>query len=109
VYPPFFELAVDGGRGTVAQATGMGSLKVRVKRLDGNFKAPLSLAVEGLPPGLAAEVKPVADGAAEYDVLFKGPAGAPEGTHSVRIVGVGTHNNQTKRVVLENVSLEIKK
>jgi hypothetical protein len=109
VYPPFFELSVDGGKAQFSQAAGGGSFKVKLKRLDKNFKTPITVSVEGLPTGVAAEVKPVGKGEREYDVALKGPASLPESTQAIRIIGVGTHAGQTKRVVLEGVMLEVKK
>jgi hypothetical protein len=109
VFPPFFELSVDGGKAQFGLAAGTGAFKVKLKRLDKNFKTPVALSVEGLPVGVAAEVKPVGKGESEYDVALKGPASLPESTQPIRIVGVGTHAGQTKRVVLENVMLEMKK
>jgi hypothetical protein len=109
VFPPFFELGVDGGKAQFAQAAGAGSFKVKLKRLDKNFKTPVALSVEGLPVGVAAEVKPVGKGESEYDVALKGPASLPESTQPIRIIGVGTHAGQTKRVVLEGVMLEVRK
>jgi hypothetical protein len=109
VYPPFFELSIDGGRVLFPELVGTANFKVKLKRLDGNFKAPISVAVENLPEGITAEIKPVGKGEAEYDVTLKGPDRLPESLPALRIVGTGEHNNQTKRVVLADVPLTVVK
>jgi hypothetical protein len=109
VYPHFFELSVDGGKTQLSQPAGTGSFKVKLKRLDKNFKTPVALSVENLPTGVAAEIKPVGKGQSEFEVGLKGPTNLPESTQPIRVIGVATHNNQTKRVVLEGVMLEVKK
>jgi hypothetical protein len=105
---PFFEIAVDGGKITFPRAAGAAKFKLTAKRLDKGFKAPITLAIEGLPAELSAEIKPIAADKTESEIEVKGPATIAEGTHTVRIVATGTHNNQTKRVVLADVPLEIK-
>jgi hypothetical protein len=109
VYPPFFELSIDGGRVSFPELVGAASFRVKLKRLDGNFKAPIGVAIENLPEGITAEVKPVGKGEAEYDVTLKGPEKLPETLPALRIVGTGEHNNQTKRVVLADVPLAVVK
>lgn len=109
VYPPFFEISVDAGRVEFPELVGSTQFKVKLKRLDGNFKAPINVAIENLPEGIAAEVKPVGKGEAEYDVTLKGPEKLPEALPPLRIVGTGEHNNQTKRAVLAEVPLAVVK
>jgi hypothetical protein len=105
---PFFEVAVDGGKITFAKASGAAKFKLTAKRLDGGFKGPIALSIEGLPKELAADMKPIAAEKTEAEIELKGPATVAEGTHAVRIVATGTHNNQTKRFVLADIPLEIK-
>jgi hypothetical protein len=109
VYPPFFEISVDGGRVPFPELIGTANFKVKLKRIDGNFKAPISVAVENLPAGITAEVKPVGKGEAEYEVTLKGPEKLPESLPAIRIVGTGEHNNQTKRAILAEVPLAVVK
>lgn len=109
VYPPFFEISVEGGRVTFPEVVGAASFKVKLKRLDGNFKAAINVAVENLPAGITAEVKPVGKGEAEYAVTLKGPEKLPEALPPLRIVGTGEHNNQTKRAVLADIPLAVVK
>ncbi|MEX2187832.1 MAG: PPC domain-containing protein [Pirellulales bacterium] len=109
VYPPFFEISVDGGRVEFPEIVATTTFKVKLKRIDGNFKAPINVAVENLPTGVTAEVKPVGKGEAEYDVTLKGPEKLPDGVPPLRIVGTGEHNNQTKRAVLAEVPLAVVK
>jgi hypothetical protein len=109
VYPPFFELSVNDNKSPFSQTAGTGSFKVKIKRTDRNFKTPVALSIENLPSGVTADVKPVGKGQAEFEVALKGPTSLPESTQPIRVIGVATHNNQTKRVVLDNVMLEVKK
>lgn len=109
VYPSFFEIGVDGGRVAYPDLVGAANFKVQLKRLDGAFKAPISVAIENLPAGVTAEVKPVGNGEAEYAVTLKGPEKLPDALPPLRIVGTGEHNNQTKRAVLAEVPLAVVK
>ena len=107
VFPSFFELSVDDGTVNFPQLVGASSYRVKLKRLNDGFKEPISVAIEGLPEGFSAEVKPVDKGEAEYEVIQKGPESLPEGVHEIRIVGTGTFQNQTQKVVLEKVPLKV--
>ena len=106
-FPPFFELSIDSEKVYFPQRLGSSTYRVKLKRLNDNFKDPISVAVEGLPEGFSAEVKPVDKGQAEYEVIQKGPESLDEGVHEIRIVGTGTFQNQTKKVVLDKVPLHV--
>ena len=106
-FPPFFELAVEGDHAYFPQLVGASEFKVTVKRLNKDFKEKLAIAVEGLPEGVTVEVEPVEKGETAYLVKQKGPESLAEGVHTIRIVGTGTFQNQTKRVVLEEVPWQV--
>jgi len=106
-FPSFFDLAVDQLGVFFPLRLGASSCRVKIKRLNAEFKDPITVAVEGLPEGISAEAKPVEKGEAEYEVVLTGPKSFPEGVHHLRITGTGTFQNQPKTVVLENVPLHV--
>ena len=108
VFPEFFKLAVDNGAVLFPQSIGVGQAKVKVEKLN-NFNDVVTLAVEGLPAGFTAEVKPIAKDTAEIAFDIKGPTALPEGEHKIIIRGSATLTNQPKTVVLADVPLKVVK
>src|SRR5690606_29153116 len=88
------------------QLVGTASFKVKAERSHG-FDEAIALAVEGLPAGYAAEVKPVEKGQGEVEIKLTGPAAPIEAEQRFRIVGTATFQNQPKRVVLGDVALRV--
>jgi hypothetical protein len=107
--PAFFEIGVDAGPITLPQLVGQTQFKVRVRRLDGKFKAPLTIGVENLPAGVTAKIDPVGKGEKEYTVTLTAPDNIAEASTTFRITAEATHNLQKKRVALEQVPLAIVK
>lgn len=108
-FPPFFELSLAEAPAYFPQLVGDSTFDVTITRKHGEFKDAVSLALEGLPEGVTAEVAPVDDGQAAVRVHLKGPVDLPEGEHTFRIVGTAKFQEQTQRVALENVALHITK
>lgn len=106
VFADFFKLTVDGGSIPFPQLVGTSTFTVKAERLAG-FVEPIALAVEGLPPGFTAEVKPIEKDKTDAAVVLKGPAAAAVAVHKLRLVGNGTHQNQPKQVVLAEVPLRV--
>ncbi len=108
-FPAFFDLAVPGNEAYFPQLVGASSFDININRINRAFKDPVSIAVEGLPKEIAAKVEPVGDGLKAMRVSLTGPANLPEGEFPIRIAGTGVFQDQTKRVVLENVKLGVTK
>lgn len=107
-FPDFFKLLVDGGHVAYPQLVGKTTLKVKTERLN-KFDGPINLAVDGLPAGVTAEVKPIEKGKGEIDIAVSGVAALAEGDYPIRITGTAAHQNQPKTVVLNDVILRVVK
>jgi hypothetical protein len=108
-FPPFFELSVVGSQVYFPQLVGSSSFEININRTNEAFKDPVTIAVEGLPAGIQAEVAAVDDGMKAYRVTLKGPVDLAEQDVPIRISGWGKFQEQARKVVLENVSLRVTK
>lgn len=109
VFPPFFDLSLANSRIYFPQLVGRSSVDINISRTNEAFKETVSLTVEGLPPGVTAEIAPVADGMKALRVSLKGPTDLAEGEFPLRIVGTGKFQQQTRTVVMDKLSLRITK
>ncbi len=108
-FPSFFDLSVASPQLYFPQLVGVSNFDVNINRTNAAFKDAVSLTVEGLPKGITAEIAPTKDGEKAIHATLKGPKDSPEGEFPVRIVGIGKFQEQTRRVVLENLKLRITK
>ncbi|MEX0937926.1 MAG: PPC domain-containing protein [Pirellulales bacterium] len=106
-FPPFFDIAVAEGAAYLPRLVGAASFPIEVKRLHGEFSDPLNITVEGLPEGVTAEVKPVDDGKAQYTVSLSGPPEIAAAEHQLRVVALGSFQNQRQTVTLDAVPLSV--
>jgi hypothetical protein len=106
-FPPFFDLNVAGSTVYFPQLVGASTFDVNINRMNEAFKDPISLAVEGLPAGIQAEIAPVDGGLKAYRVSLKGPADLAEQEVSIRISGSGKFQEQARTFVLKDVSLRV--
>lgn len=86
--------------------TGPATFTLQLKRLN-KFDDTVTLAVVGLPPGIEAQVTPIAKGKAEATVTLTAPPLAAEGDYSFRVVGSGTFNFQPREVTLAGLALRV--
>lgn len=100
VFPEFFKLTVEPGVVAFPQLVGATTFKVKAERMHG-FDEQITLAVEGLPAEVTAEVKPLEKNVGEVELKLSGPATAAEGEHRFRIVGRGNFRAQPKEFALE--------
>ncbi len=84
------------------QLVGTSSFKVKAEKLNG-FDEAIALAIEGLPAGFSAEVKPIDKGQGEVEIAIKGPASSAEGDMPLRVVGTSTFQEQPGRAVADLV------
>jgi hypothetical protein len=106
VFPDFFKLAIESNAVVLPQLIGTNTFKVKVEKLN-KFDDAIALAVEGLPEGITAEVKPIEKGKAESVVTLKGPESLAIGEHRLRLSGSATFQNQPKTVVLADIPLKV--
>ena len=91
------------------QLVGASSFDINVSRTNEAFKDAVNIVVEGLPAGITAKVAPVGDGLKAFRVSLTGPTNLSEGEFPIRIVGTGTFQEQSRKVVLDNLKLHITK
>ncbi len=108
-FPPFFDLSLASTQLYFPQLVGASTFDINITRPNEAFKDPLAIVVEGLPEGVTAEIAPVDNGLKSVRVSLKGSADLAEGEFPVRIVGTGKFQEQTRSVVLEQLTLHITK
>ncbi|HUY32333.1 MAG TPA: PPC domain-containing protein [Pirellulales bacterium] len=107
LFADFFQLAVEPAVVPFAQVVGAATFTVKATKLNG-FDDPITLAVEGLPPGVTAVVAPIEKGKAEVAIQLAGPGAMAEGDHAFRVVGSATFQNQPKKVAAAGVLRVVK-
>lgn len=108
VFADFFQLSVEPSPVLLPQIAGAATATVKVAKVKG-FDDAITIAVEGLPPGVSATAAPIAKGQAQVAIPLTAPAALAEGDYKFRIVGSSTFQNQPKRIVLGDVVLRIVK
>ena len=106
VFADFFKLSVPGEPVWLPQLVGLGKFTIHADRLNG-FAEAIALNVDGLPPGVSAEVKPLEKDKADIEVILRGPAALAEGEYRFRVVGAAAFQEQPKQVVLGDVRLAV--
>jgi hypothetical protein len=71
-FPPFYDLSLASSQLYFPQLVGTSNFEVNISRTNDAFKDAVSLIVEGLPPGITAEIAPVGDGLKALRVTLKG-------------------------------------
>lgn len=106
VFPDFFKLSLDREALRFPRLVGSSTFTVKTERLNG-FEEGVTLRVEGLPPGVTADVKPIEKGQAETVVTLTGPALLSDAPYEIQCVGDATFQNQPKQVVLAKVPFQV--
>jgi hypothetical protein len=102
----FFELSMEGDSIVWPQGASTVEAKVTLKRLD-KFNDPVQVAVAGLPPGVTAQVEPIAAGQTSTKLTLTGPPQMPAGDYPLSVTGTGTFNLQPKRVELAAAKIRV--
>jgi hypothetical protein len=109
-FPPFFDLALESEDVYLPQLVGASTYEVAINRTNEAFTDAVALVVDGLPPGVTAEVTPVDDGRKAMKVSIKGPVDLAEGGEfPIRIIGTGRFQEQTRTVTLDQLKLRVVK
>jgi hypothetical protein len=106
VFPDFFKLTLDCEAVRFPRLVGASTFTVKTERLNG-FEEGVALRLEGLPPGVTADVKPIEKGQGEVVVTLAGPALLSDAAYQLQLIGDATFQNQPKRVTLANVPLQV--
>jgi len=85
---------------------GATTFTIKAEKLNG-FDDPIAVAVEGLPAGFAAEVKPIEKGKADTAVTLRGPATLSPATFNVRVIGNASFQNQPRQIIIQPVPLKV--
>lgn len=109
VFADFFQLAVEPAAPVVyPQVAGAASVTIKATKTNG-FDDPITLAIDGLPAGVAATVAPIPKGQAQVAIALAGPGSLAEGDYTFRVIGSANFQNQPKQVVLGNAVLRVVK
>jgi hypothetical protein len=108
-FPPFFDISLLGSEVYFPQLVAASGFDVNVTRSNEAFKDAVNIAVEGLPASITAKVAPVGDGLKALRVSLTGPADLAEGEFPIQIVATGTFQDQSRKVVLNNLKLRVTK
>lgn len=106
-FPAFFDMAVPENAVYFPQLVGASSYDIAINRINAAFKDPVAITIEGVPKEIAAKVEPVGDGLKAMRISLTGPANMPEGEFPILITGTGVFQDQTKKVVLDQVKLRV--
>jgi hypothetical protein len=107
VFADFFKLEVEPTVVPFPQLVGTSTFKLKVTKLN-KFDDKITLAVEGLPPGVTATVPPAIEkGTVVANITLQGPAALAPGEHTFRITGSATFQNQPKTITLGDVKLRV--
>jgi hypothetical protein len=108
VFGDFFQLSVEPSPVLFPQIAAAATATIKTTKSNG-FDDNINIAVEGLPPGVAATAAPIPKGQAQVAIPLTGPGALAEGAYKFRIVGSATFQNQPRRVVLGDVVLRVVK
>jgi hypothetical protein len=108
VFADFFQLSVEPSPVLFPQVAGATTLTVKTTKANG-FDDNIAIAVDGLPPGVAATAAPIPKGQAQVAIPLAGPGALAEGDYKFRIVGSAAFQNQPRQVVLGDVMLRVVK
>ncbi|HEX7446748.1 MAG TPA: hypothetical protein VF306_04340, partial [Pirellulales bacterium] len=67
----------------------------------------ITLAVDGLPPGVTATIAPIAKGQPQATIQLAGPGSLAEGDYRFRVIGSASFQNQPKQVIVDSAVLRV--
>ncbi|MFM7842910.1 MAG: PPC domain-containing protein [Planctomycetota bacterium] len=106
--PPFYTATLDRPEVVVLRTSGQGEFNVKLDRKSDQFKDPLGVFITNGPAGFSFEVKRNGNGPQEtYQVIVKGPAGAAEGSHPIKVVSYAELAGKGQSVVSADLPIKI--
>ena len=105
---PFFtlEAKLDPGAPGLGRGTTL-PITITAKRAD-DFKDPITLALQGLPPNVDLGNKPIEKDQTQVQITLTSKNNAPLGTHSLVITGTGKRGDQQITVVAPALNLDLR-
>jgi hypothetical protein len=103
---PFFTLEAKLDAPALGRATSL-PITVLVKRAD-DFKEPITLALQGLPPNIDLGNTPIEKDKNETKITLSAKNNAPLGGHSIVITGTGKRGDQQITVVAPALNLDVR-
>jgi len=94
---PFFTTSSEQEAAIFTQGTEQSEYVFTIKRLQEDFKDPLTVLTAGLPTGFTAAVKPEKD---KYTVTIKGDKSAPLGETEIRFLSIGKYKGRAQTDLL---------
>ena len=94
----FFETKLSGDKVAFARDKGLAELTVTLERKNKDFKAAITVVVEGLAAPFSYAVKQDKD---SYKITIKGPKDAAAQSHALRIIGYGALKGKGQVVIKE--------
>ncbi|MGH7136576.1 MAG: hypothetical protein ACREHD_12610 [Pirellulales bacterium] len=108
VFADFFQLSVEPSPVLLPQVAAAATVTIKAAKSNG-FDDNITLAFDGLPPGVAAAAAPIPKGQPQVAIPLTGPSALAEGDYKFRIIGSAVFQNQPKQVVLGDVVLRVVK
>ncbi|MEX0678252.1 MAG: LamG-like jellyroll fold domain-containing protein [Pirellulales bacterium] len=105
VFPQFFQLAAASPSVSLLKPGAQAALKVELTRSNG-FDDKVTLAVEGLPKGVAAKAAAIEKGQKETALELTSTEPIAPGTYALKVVGSATFQNQPQNFVFDKASIE---
>lgn len=96
--PALFGMATAQEAAFYPRGAAQGQFTMNLERKVADFKDPITLVIEGLPPGMASAVKVDKD---QYQVTLTGGKDLPSASHAIRLIGYGELKGQGQVIVRE--------
>lgn len=89
--PPFYSVDLSNSTLVFDRESGQARAPLSLARANDEFDAAITVLVENLPAGFAAETNREDD---DYEIIITGPQDAPEAKHTLQIISYGEFNGQ---------------
>lgn len=103
---PFFTLETKLDAPVIGRGTTL-SITITAKRAE-DFKDPITLAIQGLPPNIDLGNKPIEKDQNQVQITLTSKNNAPLGVHSIVITGTGKRGDQQITVVATALNLDLR-
>lgn len=105
VFPDYFQLVAAPTAMSLPQGKGPTTFKIQLTKANG-FDDKVTLAVAGLPAGVAAKVPAIEKGQTEATIELSSAEAIPPGKYAFQVTGSAVFQNQPRTVTLAELMLE---